>query len=116
KVGLRDNENCAFDAEEMKNIEMLFRLRHDAVVGSNREKCEIDTVRTRKHVADETLVPRHIDDARAASVGQIEMSKTEVDGDASLFLFFETVCILAGQGFDQTRLAVIDVSCSSDDV
>ena len=48
---------------------MLFRLRHDAVVGSNGEKREVDTMRARKHVADKPLVSGHVDNARAASVG-----------------------------------------------
>jgi hypothetical protein len=41
--------------------------------------------------------------------------EAEVDGDASRFLFWQTVGISSGQRFDQRALPVINVSSCSDD-
>src|SRR5262245_33173387 len=114
EVSLGDDENGSLNAEQVEDVEVLFRLGHDAVVSGNGEQSEVDTVRTREHVADEPLMPRNVDDARTTSVGQIEVRKTEIDGDTSFLLFFEAVRIFARQGFDQTRLSMINVSCGSD--
>ena len=59
----------------MDNIEMLFGLRHDAVVGGDGEQHQVDAMGARQHVFDETLVARNIDDARRSPVRQIEMGE-----------------------------------------
>ena len=95
---------------------MFFGLRHDAVVGGDGEQHEIDAVRAGEHVLDKSLVAGHVDDARRSTVGQIEMSKTEIDGDAALFFFLEPVGVGAGERFDQAGFTVIDVAGGADDV
>ena len=78
------------------------------------KKHEIDAVRAREHVADETLVPGHIDDADAGTVMKIEVREAQVDGDAPLLLLFQPICVLTGERLDEARLAVIDVAGGPD--
>src|SRR5579872_5588811 len=94
---------------------MLLALRHHAVVGGDGEQHEVDTVRARQHVADEALMPRDIDDARARSVGQREIREAEIDRDPALLLFLQAVGVVAGQRLDERGLAMIDVTGSADD-
>ena len=94
----------------MKNLEVLHRLRHHAVVGRHGEEHEVDPVRTRQHVPDESLVPWDVDHAGVRPVGKVQMREPEIDGDASVLLLLEPVRILPCQGLDQARLAVVDVA------
>src|SRR5437763_455993 len=45
-----------------------------------------------------------------------EVSESQIDRDAALFFFLQAVGILAGQGFNQAGLSVIDMSGGADDV
>ena len=59
----------------MNDVEMLFGLRHDAVVGGDGEQNEIDAMGAGEHVLDKTLVTRHVNNARRSAIRQIEMGK-----------------------------------------
>ena len=48
-------------------------------------------------------------------VSQIEMGKTEINGDAAPFLFLQAIGINPGKGLDQRGFAVIDVTGGADD-
>jgi len=85
------------------------------VVGGNREQHEVDGMSSGEHVADESLVSRYVDDPRARAIPEIQPGKAEIDRNAALFFFLEPVGVLTGQRFDQSRLAVIDVSGGADD-
>ena len=100
----------------MDDIQMLFALRHDAVVRRHREEHEIDAVGAGQHVFDKPLVTGNIDDACRRPVRQVEVSESQIDRDAALFFFLQAVGILAGQGFNQAGLSVIDMSGGADDV
>ena len=63
----------------MKDIEVLSRLRHHPVVGSNGEQNQVHSVRARKHVPDESLVTRDVHDPRPAPVRQIQVCKSQID-------------------------------------
>ena len=39
-----DDENGLRDPQQVNDVEMLFGLRHDAVIGGDREQDQIDTV------------------------------------------------------------------------
>ena len=116
QIRFGDDENRHLDAEQMDDVQMLFGLRHDAVVGGDGEQHEIDAVGAGEHVLDEALVAGHVDDARRSAVGQIEMGEAEIDGDAALFFFLEPVGVGAGERFDQAGFTVIDVAGGADDV
>jgi hypothetical protein len=56
-------------------VEMLFRLRHDAVVGGYREQHQIDAVRAGEHVADESVVPGNVNDPARVPSGRSRYAK-----------------------------------------
>ena len=87
EVGLGDDENAAPRTEQVENVEMLFALRHHAVVGRDRKQHEVHPVRTRKHVADKALVTGDVDNSGARTVGKREVGKPEIDRDAALLFF-----------------------------
>ena len=65
---------------------MLARLRHDAVIGSHDEQCEVDTRGTGEHGVHEALVTRHIDEADDVAGGARQIGEAQLDGDAAALL------------------------------
>ena len=108
-------DDAAPRAEQMQDVEVLLGLRHHAVVGGDDQQHEVDAVRAGEHVADEALVPGHVDDAGRLAVADVEVREAEVDRDAALALLLEPVGVDPGQRFDQRRLAVIDVAGGAED-
>ena len=43
------------------------------------------------------------------------MGEAEIDGDTAALLFFQTVGVDTGEGFDQRGLAMVNVSGGADD-
>src|SRR5260370_8395302 len=97
----------------MKDVEMLLALRHHAVVGCDREQHEVHPMRTGEHVADEPLMARDVDHARARPVPEREIREPEVDRDAALLLFLATVGILPADRLDHPGLATVDMTAAS---
>jgi len=89
---------------------VLDRLGHDALVGGDHEKHQVDPGGARHHVLDELLVPRHVDDPEGAAALQGEGREAQLDRDAALLLLLEAVRVHAGQGLDERGLPVIDVA------
>jgi hypothetical protein len=58
---------------------------------------------------------RHINNTETMAAGQVEKSKTEFNGDAPLLFFLETVGLNAGEGPDQTGLAMVHMAGSTKD-
>ena len=96
-------------AHQREDVQMLVRLRHDAVVGGDDEDDHIHAVRAGDHVADEVHMARHIHDADDALVGQAARGEAQVNGQAALFLLGQRVGLAAGEQLDERGLAVIHV-------
>ena len=98
---------------------MLASLWLNPLIDGDYEQHQVDAADSGQHVAHEALVAGDIDEAQAklAAVwsGEFEVSKTNIDGDAAPFFFFEPVGVNAGEGLDQRGLAVIDMSGGADD-
>ncbi len=47
--------------------------------------------------------------------GKVEGREPEVEGDAALFFLLETVRVSAGEGLDEARFPVVDMSGSAED-
>src|SRR5262245_58822956 len=71
-------------------------------------------MRPGKHVLYEPLVTRNVYKAEPEIVDH-EIGEADVNRNPALLFFFEPVCIDAGERFNKSRLAVVDVSCSADD-
>ncbi len=52
---------------------------------------------------------------RTLPIASRHVGKAEVNGNAARLLFLQAIAVDAGQRFDQSRLAVVDVACSTDD-
>ncbi len=96
EIGLGKNYQAAGNSEQAADVEMLASLGHDGLVGGYDEESEIDAAGAGEHVLHEPLVAGHVDDGEAEGGGKIEMSETEIDGNAALFFFFEPVGVDAG--------------------
>ena len=100
----------------MDDIQVLFGLRHDAVVGGDGKKDQVDAVGAGEHIFDEPLMPGNIDDAGLRAVRQVEMREPQIDGDTAFLFFLKPVRVLSGQRFDQAGFSMIDVAGGADDV
>ena len=68
QIGFRDRDDPAGNCEQPANIEMLASLRLDGFVGRHHQQQQIDAAGAGEHVADEALVPRHIDEAETHAI------------------------------------------------
>ncbi|OJU51161.1 MAG: hypothetical protein BGO03_03275 [Mesorhizobium sp. 61-13] len=98
EIGFREGDNAIANTEQIKDGDMLGRLGHDSVVCGHDKNCKVDAGRTGKHVADETLMSRHIDKADRWTVCHRHVGKTDVDRNASRLFFLQPIRINSGQG------------------
>ena len=114
EVDLVQGHETALHAEELHDLQVLARLGHHAVVGGDHQHDQVDPARPGGHVADEALVPGHVDDPYAPSIREREVREAQVDREAALLLLLEAIRVDPGQRADQGRLAVVDVSGGAD--
>ncbi len=117
-VGFGNDGQPLRDAEQIADGEMLHCLRHDALVGrDNKHDCR-NTASSGEHVTDEKAVAGNVNkaDAERRSIRRREFkgSETEVDRDTAAFLFGKAIRINAGEGANQRRLAMVDVTSGPD--
>ena len=98
------------DPERIEQRDVLVRLRAESIVRSHDEQCSIDLAGTDEHVADQLVVPRHVDEVDRRAVVEIEMGIPDIDRHAAPTLLGEAVRIDPGERAEQRRLAVIDVA------
>ena len=115
QIDLGQYHHSALHPDQLHDRQVFAGLGHDPVVGSHDEQDEIDSGRSRHHVAHETLVPGDVDDAHRASTGEVEARETQVDGHSARFLLLPAVRVGAGQGPHEGGLAVVDVAGGTDD-
>ena len=116
EIRFRHDDDSSVNTQEVKNIQVFPRLRHDALISRNDEESKVDAANAGEHVLDETLVAWNIHNADLLTGGQAQPRKTEIDGHAALLFLTEAVRIDAGQCVDECGLAVIDVAGGTDDV
>ena len=115
QVGLGQHDESAGDLEEVNDLQVLNRLRPDALVGRDHEQHRVEPVHPGEHVADEARVAGHVDDADQPSAGKGEVGEAEVDGHPASLLLRQAVGVDAGQCADQGRLPVVDVAGGAND-
>ena len=101
--------------QKVEQLEVLESLRHDPVVGGHDQEREIDSGNACEHIANESLVAGHVDEADEAPARQCQSGKAEVDRHSAFALFREVRCVRSGQRLDDRRLSVIDMPCGRDD-
>src|SRR5262245_33425134 len=96
-------------------MEVLDRLRHNAIVCGHDEQRVVNAANTGEHVAYEALMSRHIDEADQSAVLEWQVSKTQIDGDAPGLLLRQPIGVHARERLHEERFAVVYVSCGGDD-
>src|SRR5699024_2775379 len=86
-----------------------------SLVGGDDEAGDGGGAESGEHVREELLVPGHVDEGEFAARGQARPREAEVDGQSALPLLGPAVGFHPGQGADQGRLPVIDMSGGGDD-
>ena len=114
EVGLGKGDDAVLYAEEVDDGEVFASLGHDAFVGGDHEKGEVDAANAGEHVLDEALMAGDVDDADLLAAGESKPGKAEVDGEAAVLLLLQTVRVDAGERLDKGGLAVVDVSGGTD--
>src|SRR5213078_194297 len=114
QVPFGDDGNAAAHPEQLDDGEVLLGLRHEPLVGRHHEQGDVDAGRTCQHVADEPLVSRDVYDAGLDVVAEGEWREAQVDRDPPALLLLPPVRIDAGEGLDERRLTVVDVTGGAD--
>lgn len=96
-------------------VDVLARLRHDAVVGSDDQQREVDAAGAGDHGVHQALVAGYVDEADAPAARRIKERIAQLDADAALFFLRQAIGIDAGEHAHQRGLAVVDVACGADD-
>jgi hypothetical protein len=115
QICLGQRHHAAAQAEQIEDGQVLARLRHRPVVGGHHEHHVVDAGGAGEHVADQLLVAGHVDETEHAAVGRRLVGEAEVDRDAARLFFLQPVGVDAGERLDQGGLAMVDVTCGSDD-
>ena len=100
-IGFGNNEESLLDAQQVEKIEMLLGLGHHPIVRGNGKQHQVYALGAGQHIADKTLVTGHINDPDPLAVGQIQIGKAEINGDAPFLFLFEPVGIVPGQSLEQ---------------
>ncbi len=84
QISFRQRHQPVAQTHQRENVQVLVRLRHDAVVRRDDENHHVNAVRAGNHVADEIHVARHVHDADDALVGELAGRKAKVNREAAL--------------------------------
>ena len=114
EIGLRENDDAAIDAEQVEDRQMFERLRHNPVIDGDCQKRKIDPACACEHRVNEALVAGNIDEADRLPRSRGHIGEAQVNRDAAGLLILQPVASDARQRFDQSRLAVIDVTGEAD--
>lgn len=90
---------------------MLDRLWHEALVRRDDKHRKVDAARAGEHGFDEFLVTRHVHHAGTLPRGSAsQQPKPQLDGESPPLFLRQTVGVHAGEGADQRRFSVVDVT------
>lgn len=104
-------------AKKGQDVEMFFRLRHDPFVGIDDEQDQIEARQAGDHILDELFMTGYIDDTGPRTIWQVEPGKAQVDRQSPFLFFGCRIRLDSGQGTDQRRLAMIDMTgCADNDM
>ena len=109
-IHLGEDHQPVFNLQKRTNLQMLPGLWHDALIRRNDQCHQVDSRRAGHHILDEFLVTRYINNPQSPSIGQAQVSETQLNGDTPLLFFFQTIRINTGKCSDQRCLPVINVA------
>ena len=109
EVGLRQGDDAVADAEQLEDAQVLLALRLPTLGGGDDEQAGVDRAHPGQHVAEETNVAGHVDEADRLARREHGVGEAEVDRQPPPLLLLEPVRVRAGEGQHQRGLAVVDV-------
>ena len=117
QIRLRDGDQAMLHAQQLQDLEMLARLRRQAFVGGDDEHRRIEVRGACHHRPHQALVAGDVDEDDLAVLILISSheDKAEFDGDPPALLLGQRVGVNAGQGLDESGLAVVDMPGRADD-
>ena len=116
QVRLRHDREPVADAERVEQLQVLERLGVRPVVGRDDQQRGVDLARPDEHVADQPVVPRHVDEVdHAARRGSARCAYPTSIVMPAPPLLGEAIGVDPGERAEQRRLAVVDVAGRADD-
>ena len=110
QIDLGEHDQSLFDTEQLADFQVFPGLGHDALVGGNHQCHQINPGGSGNHVLDKALMAGNIDNPQKSPGGQVEVRKTQLNGDASELFLLQAIGVNAGQSSNEGCLAMIDVS------
>jgi len=98
------------DAEELHDLEVIFRLGHPPVVSRYHEQPQVYAPGPGHHISDEAFVTGYVDYADNAEAGKLHTGEADVDRHLPRLFLRKTVAINAGEGLYEGGLSVVYMS------
>ena len=114
EVRLGERDNTLPYIQQPKDVQMLNRLGHHALIGRHYQQRHIHTACPGQHVLDEPGVPGDIHDAGEGAVRKPKRGEPQVNGHAALLLLLQPIRIRAGERTDKRGLAVVHMAGRAD--
>ena len=108
-VGLRQGDDAVADAQQLQDAQVLLALGLPTLGGGDDEQAGVDRAHPGQHVAKETNVTGHVDEADRLAGREHGVGEAEVDRQPPPLLLLEPVRVRPGEGQHQRGLAVVDV-------
>ena len=117
-IGFGDDRQAGADSKQTADGQMLNCLWFDAFLCRDHQQHSSDAPSPGEHIVNKQAVAGHIDkaDSEGVAIGSrsIEKGEAQIDGDAAPLLFRQTIRIDTSKRANKGGLAVIDVTCRSD--
>ena len=115
EVGFGEGDHAVAESDVLENAEMLLGLRHPTFSYVDSQDARMDSSDAGQHVRDEADVPGNVDECDAFAIGQCHVRETEVDRETAPSLFLPSIRVDTGEGADESRLSMIDMSGRGED-
>ena len=83
QVRLGHSHQTRFDTQKTADIQMFSGLGHNSLISSYHQQNQIHAHNTRHHMVHKFFVAGHIDDADSYPIREIQIGKTQFNGDPS---------------------------------
>ncbi len=114
QIGLGQDDETDSRPEKAKHLQVLDGLGHDPVIGRHHQHRSIHGAQASNRVLEEVDMPGDVHERNAAPVRRVHGGDPGIDGKAPPLFLLQSIRVHAGQGFDQARFSVVDVSGDPD--
>jgi hypothetical protein len=110
QISLGEGDYAAAHTQKIYDSQVFGGLRHDTFVRCDDEQYGVYSCHACQHVLDKIAVTWDIDNPDFPAIRQRHPPETQVDGHLARLFFLKAVWMRASQGFNQRRLAVVDMT------